>query len=121
LAVDTEEPENLGPHDREQWSLMKKAADRWSSGHYRQAEFDPEIDEPDIAWFDKYAARRSAEGRPLPFAIPAPPSRDFAKRPALSEFAYFGGGRAGPSFDVWLNSRGRPDSCGKDFPACCGP
>jgi hypothetical protein len=104
----------------EQWHCMKKAADHWSAGHYLKSELSPDAEGSDIAWFDGYAAHRLRDGRPLAFAIPAPAARQFGTRSPQSGYAYHGGGRVGPSFDVWLRSRQRSGSCGKDFPACCG-
>lgn len=119
MGLATEEPEKLRSHYRAQWELMKKAADLWSAGHYRQSELDPGLDGADVAWFDGYAADRLHEGRPLAFAIPAPTARSFGTRLPQSGYAYHGSGRVGPSFEVWLKNRARSGSCGKDFPACC--
>ena len=116
----TGDPEKLRSYHRAQWELMKKAADLWSAGHYLQSELDPGLDGADVAWFDGYAADRLRDGRPLAFAIPAPTARSFGTRWPQSGYAYHGGGRVGPSFEVWLKSRERSGSCGKNYPACCG-
>jgi hypothetical protein len=107
LGLATEDPAGLQNHYRAQWNLMKNAANRWSSGYYLRSDLDPGVEAADIAWFDGYAAGRWREGRPLHFAIPAPDAREFGMRPAQSAFTYHGGGRVGPSFDVWLKNRGR--------------
>ena len=115
MGLATEDPEKLRRHYRAQWELMKKAADLWSAGHIWQSELDPGLSGTDVDWFDGYAADRLRDGRPLAFAIPAPTARSFGTRWPQSGYAYHGGGRVGPSFEIWLKNRERSGLCEK-FP-----